>query len=199
VGEIAQFVDPSEAARAVDNSTPGSSVLQAVQSRVPFWRNMLPTKATGLGDDQGANTGWRAFSAGAGSFARENYDPVVREVLTTGADLPGLEDDIKLPGNPDPAPLNAAQQQRYLRQRGQAARGAVMGQLARQMYHNWEALPDVQRDLLNRAISAASSAARGHYTLEHLHDLQEARDSQTEAQRAQRGRKRAVVGPLSTP
>lgn len=196
MNEAAMLFDSSEDARAVDYSTPLSAIGQSVQARVPFAREGLPTRYTGLGDAQDANTGLRALAAGAGRFARENYDPVAREVLITGASLPRVEDDIQLERNSEPVPLSLAEQMEYQRLRGHGARQGVMAAVSNPAY--LMELPDVQRDLLDRDIKGRAAQMKQQFLTPEMRALLQMRlEMATEAARAARGRGRAVVGPMN--
>lgn len=198
VNEAAMLFDPSEDARAVDYSTPGAAAIQSLQARTPFLRQGLPTRYTGLGDAQDANTGLRALAAGAGRFARENYDPVAREVLITGASLPRLEDDIDIERGREPAPLTLPEQQEYLRLRGAAARQGVMGALSDPNYVG--SMPDSQRDQLDRNIKARGVQAKAQFLTPEMRAILAERLAQADEEaRNNRGRRRAVVGPLAQP
>lgn len=198
VNEAAMLFDPSEDARAVDYSTPGAAMAQSLQARTPFLRQGLPTRYTGLGDAQDANTGLRALAAGAGRFARENYDPVTREVLVTGASLPRLEDDIDIERGREAAPLTLPEQQEYLRIRGAAARQGVMGALSDPNYVG--SMPDSQRDQLDRNIKARGVQAKAQFLTPEMRAILAERLAQADEEaRNNRGRRRAVVGPLAQP
>lgn len=198
VNEAAMLFDPSEDARAVDYSSPGAAAIQSLQARTPFLRQGLPTRYTGLGDAQDANTGLRALAAGAGRFARENYDPVAREVLITGASLPRLEDSVDIERGREPAPLTLPEQQEYLRLRGAAARQGVMGALSDPGYVG--SMPDSQRDQLDRSIRARGVQAKAQFLTPEMRAILAERLAQADEEaRNNRGRRRAVVGPLAQP
>lgn len=197
VAETAQFLDDSQEMRAVDYGSLDAAMAQSVQSRLPLLREQLPTAYTGLGDPRGANTGWRAFSAGAGQFARENYDPVVREVLTTGAKLPSISTDLKLNKKHAAVPLTVEEQQDLLRRQGVAARNRIGKMLASPSYQAEES-PDVQRERLDSAVSKASSLAKKRWIRENRDELRARQAQQDDKDRIKRGQGRAVVGPMST-
>ncbi|MEB3196828.1 MAG: hypothetical protein VKP62_06450 [Candidatus Sericytochromatia bacterium] len=197
VAETAQFLDDSEEMRAVDYGALDSAVVQSVQNRLPLLREELPTAYTGLGDARGANTGWRAFSAGAGQFARENYDPVVREVLITGANLPRVSTDVQIKRKSAPIPLTVEEQQELLRRQGIAARNRIGKMLANPEYRAEES-PDVQRERLNSAVTKASGQAKKRWIRENRQELLARQAQQDADDRIKRGRGRAVVGPLNT-
>lgn len=198
VNEGAMFLDPSGDARAVDYSSAGAAIGQSIQARLPLARHGLPTRYTGLGDAQDANTGWRALAAGAGRFARENYDPVAREVLTSGASLPRLEDAIGIERGRADAPLTLAEQQEYLRLRGAAARQGVMSTLSDPAYQGL--MPDAQRDRIDRDIKTRERMAKDQFLSPAMRAILAERLNQAdEDARNGRGRRRAVVGPLRQP
>jgi hypothetical protein len=198
VNEAAMFLDQSDEARAIDYSNPTAAALQSIQARLPGLRQGLPVRYTGLGDAQDANTGWRALAAGAGRFARENYDPMAREILTTGASLPRLQDDVQLQRGEAPVPLTLPEQQELLRMRGASARQGIMAGMSDPAYTSQ--MPDVQRDLLDRIIKGRSAAALNQFLTPEMRALLAERQAQaSDAERSRRGRGRAVVGPLVQP
>lgn len=197
VAEGAQFLDDSDEMRAIDYGSPDAAMAQSVQSRLPLLRENLPTAFTGLGDPRGANTGWRAFSAGAGQFARENYDPVVREVLITGANIPRVSTDVTIKRKSAAIPLTVDEQQELLRRQGTAARNRIGKMLANPNYQAEES-PDVQRERLNSAISKATAQAKKRWIRENRAELRDRQANQDAKELIKRGRGRAVVGPLNT-
>lgn len=203
VNEAAMFLDSSDEARAIDYSSPTAAAIQSIQARTPIIRETgipgllppLPTRYTGLGDAQDANTGWRAFAAGAGRFARENYDPMAREVLTTGASLPRLQDDVQLQRNEAPVPLTLPEQQELLRMRGAAARQGIMSTIGQPTYG--AQMPDVQRGLMDRETTSRSTQALNQFLSPEMRAILAERQAQaSDAERSRRGRGRAVVAPM---
>lgn len=194
VNEISMALDPSEDARAVDYGDALTASLQSIQARTPF-RQMLPTRYTGLGDPQDANTGLRAFAAGAGRFARENYDPIVREVLETGASVPRLTDGLSIQRGAPEVPLTLEEQMRLLQAQGGAARQGAMMALSTPGYAGQNS--EEQREALDAAIRAQARAAKGRFLTPEMEAiLRDRLANATEAQRARRGQRRAVVGPI---
>ena len=197
VAETAQAFDPGNDMRAIDYGSMTAAMAQNVQNRLPLLRQGLPVANTGLGDPRNANTGLRAYSALAGTPAREDYDPIVREVLITGANVPRVATDVKLTRKHAPIPLTAQEQQDLLRSQGAAAREAVGEMLADTSYTSEES-PDVQRELLSKEISKAAARAKKDW-IDTYWDILEARQAQQdEKDRIKRGTGRAVVGPLNT-
>lgn len=202
VSETAQALDPAEADREVDYATRDTAAAESIGKRLPTvpivtevanflgvpTRQQLPVKPTALGDDVDAPAGWRSFAAGAGKYARENTDPVVREVLELGVSLPQKRGDVRLDDNSDPIPLTGGEAVALYRRTGELSRQAIADTIADPEYRQMtveERVEEIQSELQDAAADA-------------LDEFLEANDTVLRARVVppDRGRGRAVVAPM---
>lgn len=185
VKEIAQATDDSGSDRLVDSSEFWPAIRTSVGKKIPSGpgidqmmnflgvptREQLPIKVTGLGDEVDMPSGLLAFSAGAGKFARDRVDPIVRAVISNPETrVPPMPKKVPLGTMARDVPITQAEGAELYRRQGQMAREALEDFI---YDPSWEQETDEYKTgVINGIIGETYAAARDEWVEEHRAELE---------------------------
>lgn len=167
-GEFAQALDPQGVDREVSRTYPQSAV-DGIRKKlpVPGGRGALPEKRTALGDTIPVPSGPWAFWAFSGKPAREDNDPVLRELLDRDVNLPKPTKRVRLDGQS--IDLTERQARDLWNRQGPVVRQVITDLITAPGFPDYE--PGQQDEALEEAIREARAAVKDEWIEENYEAL----------------------------